>query len=187
MGYTISKEEIEKLHTDGKIGSDEYKAMLKERSASLKEDKRQARSGPKRKIGRIALVLLLLGVIFPVVCFGILEKIDRIRDIEASSLNPGGRFQYHWIGEHELKPWYLMCIVVELAALALGACSFPDRLGKKVVITSLLILGMVFALAQVIIKSGVLPYNIYPPGHGPRSSSVMPEKENTLINDTDTG
>ena len=187
MGYTISKEEIEELHRDGKIGPEEYKAMLKDRSASLKEDKRTASSGLKRKIGRIALVLLLLGIISPIVCFGIVEKMARIRDIESTSPTPGGRYQYHWIDEYDLKPWYLMCIGVELAALTLGACSLPDRLGKKVLITSLLILGVVFALAQVIIRSGVLPYNVYPPGRGPRSSSIMQEQVNTLINNTAPG
>lgn len=187
MGYTISKEEIEELHRDGKIGPEEYKAMLNERSASLKEDKCTAWSGLKRKIGRIALLLLLLGIITPLLCFGIQEKMARIRDIESSSPTPGGRYQYHWIAEHQLKHWFLILVVVELSALTLGVCSFPDRLGKKVVISSLLILTMVFALAVILTQSGVLPYNVYPPGHGPRSSSVMQEKVNTLINNTAPG
>jgi len=119
-----SEEELSQLLDDGKISNEEYNELLGAMrspspagsgAAPLVEDA----STSKRKQGRIALVLMFMGLIVPALGYGVVEMLAGGPNIHAA-----------------MAPWFFLGVVIEIGALVLGVISWPDVYGRATVITT---------------------------------------------------
>jgi hypothetical protein len=117
-----SEEELLQLRNEGRITEDEYQdlldAMRKAPPKAVEGSKAEADVPPaKRKRGKIAFTLMLIGLILPFICF-----------LAVQMLVPEGA------GE-KIAPWFFLGVAFEVVAFALGVSSWPDVYGKATVIT----------------------------------------------------
>ena len=126
-----SEEELLQLRDEGKISETEYQDLLAAMRKPSPESNEHAPPGmdkakSKRKLGKIAFVLMLAGIALPVVCNLLLAS----RPGEMNST-------FRRFG---LSP------VFEIAAFVLGVISWPDVYGKATVITisALTVLALLF-------------------------------------------
>ena len=118
-----SEEELLQLREEGKISEDEYKDLLATMQKTAKIDTGPAapeidKTKSKRKLGKIAFVLMLVGIILPGVCFLAVEL------LVASEPN----------AHAAIGPWFFLGVAFEIAAFVMGVISWPDVFGKATVI-----------------------------------------------------
>ena len=119
-----SEQELLKLREEGKISEDEYKDLLATMQKTKKIDTEPATSEidktkSKHKRGKIAFILMLVGIILPSVCFLAVEL------LVASEPN----------AHAAIGPWFFLSVAFEIAAFVMGVISWPDVFGKATVIT----------------------------------------------------
>ena len=132
-----SEEELLQLRNEGRVSEDEYRDLLSAvRKAPLKDTAMSApdadESEAKSKRGRIALALMLLGIILPTICFLTLQMLVP----ENASLAVG--------------PWLCLSLALEIAALVLGILAWPDIFGKATLIT----------IAAIVVVIGILLFKV---------------------------
>lgn len=117
-----SEEELLGLRNEGKISENEYEELRGAMQKSTKLDVEpptaetdMAKS--KRKLGKIAFVLMLAGIVLGPVCFCI------FRYMFPASLPEHG-------------PWLLLVgLPLEIAAFVMGVIGWPDAFAKATVVT----------------------------------------------------
>lgn len=173
LSNVSSEEELLQLRNEGKISEDEYEqlrgAMQKsaevETTASLPE-KDEKKS--KRRLGKIAFRLMLLGFIVPIVAYAFFLVLDyrtnapvkRTKltaplteqpssEISVSLGSSGGPARRGcglaiWL-------WFLLALVFEIAAFAMGVVAWPDAFAKATVVTIsfITVLAFLFALLTI--------------------------------------
>jgi len=116
-----SEEELLELRNDGKITEDEYNDLLNAVKTCPADNgvytNVTGKSESKSKTGKIAFLLMLVGIILPFSCFFIIE-----------TLTPPDVGSAIW-------PWFFLGLALEITALALGVISWTDSYGKATVIT----------------------------------------------------
>ena len=127
-----SEEELLQLRNEGKISDAEYQDLLATmRKPSPNGDEDTApeidKAKSKRKLGKIAFVLMLVGIILPGVCFLAVEL------LVASEPNTHAA----------IGPWFFLGVAFEIAAFVMGVISWPDVYGKATVITISVIVVLV--------------------------------------------
>ena len=120
-----SEEELLQLRNDGKISEPEYQDLRAaiQKSAPREPDGPQLqveRSWSKRKFGKTAFVLMLIGLVLPSVCYLGVEMMARASDGNAHAA---------------IGPWFFLGVTLEIAAFVSGILAWPDVLGKATVIT----------------------------------------------------
>jgi hypothetical protein len=128
-----SEEELLQLRNEGRVNEDEYRDLLiAVRKAPSKDTAMSAydadESEVKHKRGKIALALMLLGIILPTICFLTLQMLVP----ENASLAIG--------------PWLCLSLALEIAALVLGILAWPDIFGKATLITIAAIVAVIGVL-----------------------------------------
>jgi hypothetical protein len=130
-----SEDELLQLRNDGKVSETEYQELLETmKKASLGGDEKLAsgtsKTESKRKLGKIALVLMLSGFILPFSCFFIIEALARP--------NAGAA----------IGPWFFLGFALELAALVMGVNAWTDDFGKGAVAGSvaIIVIALLFIL-----------------------------------------
>lgn len=124
-----SEEELSQLRDEGKISESEYKDLLDAMSKAPLKAVEGPKPGPevppaKRKRGKIALTLMLLGIILPVICFLAVQM----------------------LGPEYIAPWFFLAVAFQIVAFALGVSSWPDAYGKATVITISVIAAFVLLI-----------------------------------------
>ena len=104
-----SEEELIKLRDEGRISEDDYaelRQMLQKSAGteleSAAEQTNQTKS--KRKLGRVAFSLMLLGIVLPGACFLLLEAL--VATGPSVHLN--------------VAPWFFLGLALEIGAFVLG-------------------------------------------------------------------
>jgi len=120
-----SEEELLELRNDGKISEDEYQDLLatikKSPAKNVDTSTLQNNFGEsKRKQGKIALYLMLGGIVLPIVSFLI-----------CFAITGGGE------GDVIFSICLFISILIEIPAFVFGVSSWPDNYGKATVITIL--------------------------------------------------
>jgi hypothetical protein len=118
-----SEEELLQLRNDGKISEIEYQDLLAtiKKSPAKSTDTSMLQNDfqdSKRKQGKIAFYLMLGGIVLPIVSFFI-----------CFAITGGGE------GDVIFNICFLISILIEIPALALGVISWMDSYGKATVIT----------------------------------------------------
>ena len=129
-----SEEELLELRSEGKISEDEYQQLLAAMKKSSHSDAEEPawktdKSKSKRKLGKIAFVLMLVGLILPSICFLAMEMLAQTT---AENAHP------------KIVPWFFPGVAFEIAAFVLGVIAWPDVLGKATVITIALVIVLLF-------------------------------------------
>jgi len=129
-----SEEELLQLHNEGKISETEYQDLLAAMRKPSPESNEHAPPGmdkakSKRKLGKIAFVLMLAGIVLPVVLSLLLASRPGEMNTTFRRLN--------------LFP---ISGIFGIAAFVLGVISWPDVYGKATVITisALTVLALLF-------------------------------------------
>ena len=126
-----SKEELLKLKNEGRITEEEYQELLEaiNKNPASKEDapRNISEDNSKSKLGKIAVVITLAGIILPFPCYFIIEAMAP----------PNGHAAF--------GPWFGLGIIVELVALDLGIKSWRTENGKAAAIAS----GIIIFLAAL--------------------------------------
>lgn len=117
-----SEEELLKLRHEGKISEIQYQELLGAiRKAPSKEGTEFAtqacESKAKRKGGRIAFTLMLVGVALPGICF------LAMRMLAPENASPA------------IAPWFFLSLALEMGAFVMGILAWPDMFAKAAVIT----------------------------------------------------
>jgi len=120
-----SEEELLQLRNEGKISEDEYKDLLATMQKTKKIDTEPTTSEidkvkSKRKLGKIAFVLMLVGIILPGLCY---FAVDLLAKATAENAHAA------------IGPWFFLGVAFEIAAFVMGVISWPDVFGKATVIT----------------------------------------------------
>lgn len=128
-----SEEELLQLRNDGKVSKAEYQDLLAAmRKTSLSGDEALApetdKTKSKRKLGKRAFVLMLLGIILPIVWFLAIEL------LEASDPN----------SHAAIGPPFFLGLAFEIAAFVMGVVAWPDDFGKAATAGSAVIIVLVF-------------------------------------------
>lgn len=118
-----SEEELLGLRNEGKISEAEYQDLLGAmRKPSPNSDEEAApridKAKSKRKLGKIAFVLMLAGILLPVIPFFAIELLS-------------GPNTHAAIG-----PFFFLGLAFEIAAFVTGVLSWPDVYGKASVLTT---------------------------------------------------
>ena len=129
-----SEQELLQLREEGKISEDEHQDLLSAMSSSAPAPQEPVQPQPsdaqaKHKRGRIALILMLVGLVLPALGFGIL------------ALMLAGPNESLAIG-----PWFFLGLAFEIVAFALGVSAWPDAYAKATVITISVIAGFMLLL-----------------------------------------
>ena len=119
-----SEEELLKLREEGKVSEAEYQDLLRAMQRTAKINTGPAapeidKTKSKQKLGKTALILMLVGIILPGICFLAVEL------LAASEPN----------AHAAIGPWFFLCVAFEIAAFVMGVISWPDVFGKATVIT----------------------------------------------------
>ena len=120
-----SEEELLQLRNEGKISDAEYQDLLATmRKPSPNGDEDTApeidKAKSKRKLGKITLTLMLVGIILPALFF-VLTQI-MAHGIDANS-------------QLSIGSWVVIGAAFEIAAFVLGVIAWPDACAKATVIT----------------------------------------------------
>lgn len=134
-----SEEELLQLRNEGKISEAEYNDLLEalKRPPSSETDMPRAESNQvssKTKLGKIAFVLMLVGIVFPAFCFLIVQ----------SSAGPNQ--------DAEIALWFFLGVAIEIGAFVVGIISWPNVFGRAAVITSS-VLAVFVAVLFVLTKA----------------------------------
>ncbi|MCK4292359.1 MAG: hypothetical protein KAY65_04125 [Planctomycetes bacterium] len=118
-----SEEELLGLRNEGKISEAEYQdlltAMRKPSSNGGEEAAPEIeKAKSKRKLGKIAFVLMLAGILLPVIPFFAIELLS----------GPNTRAA--------IGPFFFLGAAFEIAAFVTGVLSWPDVYGKASVLTT---------------------------------------------------
>jgi len=146
-----SEEELLQLRNEGKISEDEYEDL---RSAMQKSTEVKAgapvaekdEKESKRKLGKRAFTLMLVGIIVPVVAHVITGMVVQAKNTELAAINEsGGRVSVGYGVYH----WYLLGIILEIWAFVTGVIAWPDVYAKATVVTIsfVIVLAFLFAIA----------------------------------------
>jgi hypothetical protein len=138
-----SEEELFQLRNEGKISEVEYQDLLstmrKPTSSVSKEVIPQAdETRSKRKFGKIAFALMLIGIFLPTLCYLALVTITQIfvspHLPERTSAHVGYAI------------WFFLGLMFEIAAFTLGIISWRNDYGKAATIISgiILVLSVLF-------------------------------------------
>jgi len=126
MKNVSSEEELLQLRNEGKISEAEYQDLL----AAMRKPPRQSnqdappgmdKAKSKHKLGKIAFVLMLVGIILPAVLYWLMEMAAQAHDANMHSA---------------IGPWFFLGIAFEIAAFVLGVIAWPDVFGKAAAITT---------------------------------------------------
>jgi hypothetical protein len=131
-----SEEELLQLRNDGKISEAEYQELLATiKKASLSKGEKLApeidKAESKRKLGKRAFILMLLGIILPIVWFMFMEL------LVASDPNTHAA----------IGPSFFLGLTLEIAAFVMGVVSWPDDYSKAATIAS----GIVIVITILLI------------------------------------
>jgi len=129
-----SEEELLELRNEGKLSEDEYQQLLAAmRKPSPSSDEEAApeidKAKSKRKLGIIAFVLMLAGIVLPVVCILLLSVVGWFLGLNLF---------------FKIGLWLFPGVVLEIAALGIGIAAWANPFGKAAAIVSLLVLIAVF-------------------------------------------
>ncbi len=118
-----SEEELLGLRNEGTISEAEYQdlltAMRKPSSNGGEEAAPEIeKAKSKRKLGKIAFVLMLAGILLPVIPFFAIELLS----------GPNTRAA--------IGPFFFLGVAFEIAAFVTGVLSWPDIYGKATVLTT---------------------------------------------------
>ena len=118
-----SEEELLGLRNEGKISETEYQdllgAMRRPSSRPVEVPAPQSdKAASKRRLGKIAFVLMLAGILLPVIPFFAIELLS----------GPNTRA--------EIGPFFFLGLAFEIAAFVTGVLSWPDIYGKASVLTT---------------------------------------------------
>lgn len=124
MKNVSSQEELLQLRDEGKISEAEYNDLL---AAIRKPPPENVEEVPtaaddartKRKQGKIAFVLMLVGIV-PAVLYWLSEMAAQAHDANMHSA---------------IGPWFFLCVAFEIAAFVLGIIAWSDYHGKITVTT----------------------------------------------------
>jgi len=137
MEYTSdasSEEELFQLRNDGKITEDDYNDLLDAMRNRPADDgiytNVTGKSKSKSKIGKIAFLLMLVGIILPFSFFLIIETL--------TPPNTGAA----------IGPWFFLGLALEITALVMGIKSWSNDYGKAAAIVS----GIIIILAILLIS-----------------------------------
>jgi len=133
-----SEEELLQLRNEGKITEAEYQDLLDSLQKATKVHIEPAmpeidKAKSKRKLGKIAFILMLVGIILPALFFVLAEIM--------AQATPE-------IGHSVSALWFFLGVACEIAAFVMGVISWPDVFGKATVITIsfIVVVGFLFAL-----------------------------------------
>ncbi len=117
-----SEEELMQLRNEGKVSKSEYHELLNAvRKAPSKDAAKSEleadKSEWKRKCGKIALTLMLLGLILPTVSFLALDM------LAPENARPA------------ISPFFFLGLALEIAAFVLGILAWPNNFARATVIT----------------------------------------------------
>ncbi len=140
-----SEEELLQLRNEGKISETEYEelreTLRKTTSPDIGPDVPEIRKAKsKRKLGKIAFILMLVGFVLPIACYFIVELLA-----QATAKN----------AHAEIGPWFFLGVGLEISALGFGIASWADPFGKAAVIASSLIL-----IAVLLFVIGFMPRRV---------------------------
>ncbi len=128
-----SEDELLQLRNDGKITEDEYNDLLNAMRTCPADNgiytNVTGKSKSKSKIGKIAFLLMLVGIILPFSCFFIIETL--------TPPNVGAA----------IGPWFFLGLALEITALTMGIKSWSNDYGKAATIAS----GIIIVLAILLI------------------------------------
>ncbi len=121
-----SEEELLQLRNEGKISEDEYKDLLATMQKTKKIDTEPATSEidktkSKHKLGKIAFVLMLVGIVLPVVFYLVAETAVQAHD---ANMHVG------------IGPWFFLGVAFEIAAFVVGVISWPDVFSNEILLKS---------------------------------------------------
>jgi len=170
-----SEEELLQLRNEGKISEDEYEEL---RSAMRKSAKPDFEPPPvatdssksKRRLGKIAFCLMLLGIVVVPVWLWVnaaYRKTDPIRvsvptehvvgpNGEKSTASAGEVFAEVVGGEGEVRrgcsPLHIgLILILEIAAVAMSVIAWPDVFAKATVVTISFVVVLVFLFLIAVI------------------------------------
>lgn len=131
-----SEEELLELRNTGKISEAEYQDLFEAMRKTSQSGNEEVAAGvdktkSKRRLGKKAFVLMLLGIMLPFSCFFIIETL--------APPNAGAA----------IAPWFFLGLALEIAALTMGIKSWSNDYGKAAAIASgiIIVLG-VLMIAQ---------------------------------------
>lgn len=131
-----SEEELLELRNTGKISEAEYQDLFEAMRKTSQSGNEEVAAGvdktkSKRRLGKKAFVLMLLGIMLPFSCFFIIETL--------APPNAGAA----------IAPWFFLGLALEIAALTMGIKSWSNAYGKAAAIASgiIIVLG-VLMIAQ---------------------------------------
>jgi len=133
-----SEEELLQLRNEGKISEAEYQDLLDSLQKATKVHIEPTtpeidKAKSKRKLGKIAFILMLVGIVLPTICFLAVEMLA-----QATAENAGAA----------IGPWFFLGAAFEIAAFVLGVIAWPDVYAKATVVTIsfIVVVGFLFAL-----------------------------------------
>jgi hypothetical protein len=160
-----SEEELLQLRNEGKISEAEYQDLLDSLQKATKVHIEPTtpeidKAKSKRKLGKIAFCLMLLGIVVVPVWFWVTAHRTTAPDYRAPSprrtvIGPNGEklsapageeFAEPAVGEMRrgFSPWHIgLILILEIAAFVMGVISWPDVFGKAAVITISVIVVLV--------------------------------------------
>ena len=128
-----SEEELLQLRNEGKISEAEYQDLLDSLQKATKVHIEPTtpeidKAKSKRKLGKIAFILMLVGIVLPVVFYRVAETAAQAHDANMHAA---------------IDPWFFLGAAFEIAAFVMGVISWPDVFGKATVITISVIVVLV--------------------------------------------
>ena len=128
-----SEQELKQLLDEGRITEEEYHELKqamdqKNKEKPVEHERGENIPGLPHKLGKIALILALGGIVIPALCYFIMERL--------SPANVGPK----------IGPYILLFFGMELAGLVTGIISWKSGFGKAAAITAgiLLLLSVKF-------------------------------------------
>ena len=120
-----SEDELLQLRNEGKITEAEYQDLLDSLQKATKVHIEPTtpeidKAKSKRKLGKIAFILMLVGFVLPTICF---LAVEMLAQATAENANAA------------IGPWFFLGAAFEIAAFVLGVIAWPDVFGKATVIT----------------------------------------------------
>ena len=129
-----SEEELLQLRNDVKITEDDYNDLLNAMRTRPADNgiytNVTGKSKSTSKIGKIAFLLMLVGIILPFSCFFIID-----------TLTPPNAGVF-------IGPWFFLGLALEITALTMGIKSWSNDYGKAATIAS----GIIIVLAIFLIR-----------------------------------
>jgi len=128
-----SEEELLQLRNEGKITEAEYQDLLDSLQKATKVHIEPTtpeidKAKSKRKLGKIAFILMLVGFVLPTICF---LAVEMLAQATAENANAA------------IGPWFFLGAAFEIAAFVLGVIAWPDAFAKATVITISVIVVLV--------------------------------------------